>query len=511
MLDFSSENSPNPAKLINSLRFLGYDNNSAIADICDNSWDAQATEIAVSIEGKRDALSILVVDDGIGMDMATLDQALRLGSLVDHNSKSDLGKYGMGLVTASLSICRRTEVITRQKNRPLLYSVIDVDEIIAKNSFCKYLGQATEEAENLFRAAGNPESGTLVRLSHCDQIHSVYGTTIARNLKEHLGQVFRAFLASGKTLTINKQPVPIVDPLMQNEGSDIRSDESYDITYEDATGEQKQESLRVKIALLPDFGQGTNSDRGINIKNQGFYVLRNFREVAAAETFGLLPRHNDYNRVRAELYFPAALDEVMGVNFTKHQLKPKEIILDKLKEVAVREMRALANRVKGERVRVEDSQVSHEEASRIIEKKANLLIKPQMTVEKRASPEKQEEKVREPQGGTKERKNYGDTQKRESALPCKFETVSMSASGPIYNAEPEGRTIIIQWNVDHPFYQRFILDNQDNPNMVSATDFLIYSLAAAELKYDDIDNRVLIENIRGALSSNMRTLLADNS
>ena len=41
MLNFSNENSPNPAKLIYSLRFLGYDNNSALADICDNSWDAQ--------------------------------------------------------------------------------------------------------------------------------------------------------------------------------------------------------------------------------------------------------------------------------------------------------------------------------------------------------------------------------------------------------------------------------------------------------------------------------------
>ena len=511
MLDFSRDNAPNPAKLINSLRFLGYDNNSALADICDNSWDAGASHLSIVIEGRKEDLVIAIADNGSGMDEKTLDQALRLGSLVDHNPASDLGKYGMGLVTASLSICRRTEVITRRAGGPLLYSVVDVDEIISQNAFCKYLGPATAEAENTFRSFGDPESGTIIILSKCDHVYSANSNIIVKNLRPHLGRVYREFLNAGKQLTINAESVPVVDPMMIAEGARVHSDEVYPLDYVDAAGHTGTENLRVRVVLLPNLSPEENKERNINIKGQGFYVLRNFREVASAETFGLMSRHNDYNRVRAELYFPAALDELMGVNFTKHQIKPKETVADLLNRSVVREMVSLAKLVRSERVHVENAGISHAEASRAIEKKANLLIKPMMDVEKRASPEKREGAVREPQGGTKTRKNYGETQPREVALPCRFETVSMSASGPIYNAAPEGKTIVIQWNVDHPFYQRFILENQDNPGMITATDFLVYSLAAAELKYDDDDSRIMIENIRSVLSSNMRTLLTDGS
>ena len=277
----------------------------------------RAGRVSVVIDGKKDEIKIAIADDGYGMDMATLDQALRLGSLVERNTVSDLGKYGMGLVTASLSICRRTEVITRRKGGPLLYSVVDVDEIIRQNSFCKYLGEADADAEKTFQKFGHMESGTIVILSKCDQIHSGNNNIVARNLKEHLGQVYRVFLASQKGLDVNGQAVAIIDPLMISEGAEVQSDEEYEISYVDEEGQQQSDLLRVRVCLLPDFGQDGNRDRGINIKNQGFYILRNYREVAAGETFGqLLPRHNDYNRVRAELYFSAALDELMGVNFT---------------------------------------------------------------------------------------------------------------------------------------------------------------------------------------------------
>ena len=511
MLDFSNDNAPNPAKLINSLRFLGYDNNSALADICDNSWDAGASHVSIVVDGKKDDLVIALADNGSGMNEKILDQALRLGSLVDHNPASDLGKYGMGLVTASLSICRRTEVITRQVGGPLLYSVVDVDEIISQNVFCKYLGPATAEAKATFQSFGAPESGTIVILSKCDHLYSSNSNIIVKNLRPHLGRVYREFLMAGKQLTINGEAISAVDPMMIAEGASVRSDETYPLEYTDGHGNKLTENLRVRVVLLPNLSPEENKDRNINIKGQGFYVLRNFREVSSAETFGLLSRHNDYNRVRAELYFPAALDELMGVNFTKHQLKPKESVTELLSRTVVREMASLAKLVRGERVHVESAGISHTEASRAIEKKANLLIKPTMDVEKRAAPEKREGVIREPQGGTKVRKNYGETQPKEVALPCRFETVSMSVSGPIYNAAPEGKTIVIQWNVDHPFYQRFILENRDNPGMITATDFLIYSLAAAELKYDDDDSRVMVENIRSVLSSNMRTLLADGS
>src|SRR5437868_5709601 len=99
------DNSPNASKLLDSLRYLGYDNLYAISDIIDNSIDADAENIWVSIERAQKAdFHIQIADDGNGMTEEVLDQASRLGSDVPRNQATDLGRFGMGLVTASLSL-----------------------------------------------------------------------------------------------------------------------------------------------------------------------------------------------------------------------------------------------------------------------------------------------------------------------------------------------------------------------------------------------------------------------
>src|SRR5262249_44744596 len=113
---FTHNSSPNPSKLIGSLRFLGYDNYHAIADIVDNGVDAGAKTIKVIIRSNKGEPQIIIADDGCGMDEEILDQAIRLGSLVEKEVSSDLGKFGMGLCTASLSICRCTTVITKTQD-----------------------------------------------------------------------------------------------------------------------------------------------------------------------------------------------------------------------------------------------------------------------------------------------------------------------------------------------------------------------------------------------------------
>jgi len=310
-------------------------------------------------------------------------------------------------------------------------------------------------------------------------------------------------------LWVNGERVELFDPLLVGDGGEIQSDEVFPIRYADEEGKERTEDIRIRIALLPDFGVDGNRDRSIGMPHQGFYVLRNQREIAASDWLGITPRHPDLNRVRAEIYFPASLDAVMGVNFTKHQLSPHQSVLDKLREVALPQIRSLASRIRRQRVRVEDERVSHDEASRLIGQKANLLPKPKVAIELRgAKSDGNGQGTEPPKSGTKERSNFKQTKVKELSLPCRFETVSMTAAGPIYNAEIQGKSIIIQWNVDHPFYQRFILDNSENPGMVTATDFLVYSLASAEFVYADEDSRTVLENIRSLLSSTMRTLLS---
>ena len=85
---FSHKNLPNPSKLIESLRYLGYDNYGAIADLVDNSWDAGAKKVKIWVRIRSGEPEIIIADDGTGMDEAVLNQAIKLGSMIDKDPRA---------------------------------------------------------------------------------------------------------------------------------------------------------------------------------------------------------------------------------------------------------------------------------------------------------------------------------------------------------------------------------------------------------------------------------------
>ena len=99
------ENPPNARRTMEALREMGYDSYASILDIIDNSIDAQASIIRIEIAEQRGDVVITIDDDGSGMDEETLSEALRLGSDTERDP-GDLGKFGMGLVTASIGLSR---------------------------------------------------------------------------------------------------------------------------------------------------------------------------------------------------------------------------------------------------------------------------------------------------------------------------------------------------------------------------------------------------------------------
>src|SRR5687768_10576196 len=107
---------PSARRLMASLRDMGYDTPSAIADLIDNSIDANAATVDVTIADHGLASWVRIVDDGVGMTPRQLDEAMRYGSSRDYGMR-DLGHFGLGLKTASLSQCRRLTVATRTTER----------------------------------------------------------------------------------------------------------------------------------------------------------------------------------------------------------------------------------------------------------------------------------------------------------------------------------------------------------------------------------------------------------
>src|SRR2546421_8221170 len=134
---FIRENPPNARRTIEALRELGYDSYASVMDLLDNSVDAQASNIEITISEEKGDIRIVIEDNGLGMDEDTLDEALRLGSDTQRDT-GDLGKFGLGLVTASIGLSRRVELYTRELGGDLLYGGFDLDNIAEQDQFLKW-------------------------------------------------------------------------------------------------------------------------------------------------------------------------------------------------------------------------------------------------------------------------------------------------------------------------------------------------------------------------------------
>jgi Histidine kinase-, DNA gyrase B-, and HSP90-like ATPase len=510
MIVFDKSNEPNPARLIESLRHIGYSNYEAIADIVDNSYDADASKVSIEVAKSGDDFEIMISDDGSGMDKETLDQALRLGSLTERDAATDLGKFGMGLVTAGLSLSRRTHVITKRQSE-YFTSIVDVDEIQRSNKFCKHLASSSGDEMRLFdQKVGKVESGTLVTLTKTDALTNRNTTQVANVLRKHLGEVHRHFLLAGKPIFINGERTIPVDPLMLDDSeTTVYSDESYPIELGEG-GNKSTELIRVRIALIPpDFVGGDN--RLVKaLQHQGFYLMRNNRQIHRAATLDYFSKHNDFNRMRGEIFLSGNLDKYVGIEFTKRTVVFDQAIQDKLGQHLRAQCTAIKRLESGRGVEATSTEQDkyHEQASKAITEKSRLLMTPKAVIEARGpKTTKNGRRTSEHENGP-ERRNLRDTQRAGVAERCRFEKRRLGPNGQIFECSLEGRTVVIQWNIEHPFYKRFIVDNQDDGRLITAVDFLVYSMACAELRERDDEHVEFINNMKAVISANLRTLLS---
>jgi hypothetical protein len=505
---YDRPNDPNPGRLIESLRYLGYGNYEAVADLIDNCIDAEARHVNIRVQQKNNQPQISIADDGNAMTRDVLDQAMRLGSLTSRDLNSDLGKFGMGLVTASLSMAKKCHVITRTEEG-CLSSAWDVDEVTAQNLFVKHLDTATPDEVNVLNAEiGEESNGTIVILTKCDNLSNKNMSAFASTLKSHVGRIHRYFIDAGLEFRVNDEVVSAVDPLQLNDpGTEVVIDEIFPISVNE-DGQQKKESVRARIVLVPEIP--TNElDVGRSMKAQGFYLMRNQREIMNAVTLNFFTKHNDFNRMRAELFFPGTLDRLVGIEFTKRQVNLEQSLHDQLANTLVPTCRTIKRR-EATKKRVETSAVQlqlHNQSAKTIAEKDKLLIKPKAVIEKR-QPRKNvgngHTTRTEPE---RERKNLTRTQALETRLNCEIREEKLGPNGQIYECDMEGRKVVLRYNVEHPFYQRFIVDNLNDGRLVTAADFLIYSMATAELRMLDDGDLDAVNNFKAVMSGNLRTLL----
>lgn len=513
-------NNPNAKILIYAMQHLGYDNFVALCDIIDNSIDANATSIKIYISNKNNNFQIIIQDNGCGMTKDTLDEALKFGSDSAHDEMSDLGKYGMGLSTAGLSLADKTTVLTLHEDTGILYkSATDVEIIKKENAFVKYLGEATEQERVFFNSQlENAPSGTIIILENCYGVKNKNVTQFSNKLIKEIARKYRMFMESIEFF-VNDRPISAEDPLMlsgveKEYAAEIYSDDEYEVSWvNNITGQKLTGKVHAKLVILPNCSDSKAKELGINMANQGFSVLRNNREIA----FGFMPwfaKHNSRNRVRGEISFDSSLDEAMGVNFTKNDIDMVDSVDNALQHILKPQVISMTNKIKRGMEATEEEMSSHIEAEDAINKKAKVLITPPIKKEARNSPKPKDEETKK-----KKSEEKPEDEGRRLRIPKKyqgananvrFDTMHYGQSGVIFEAEQEGKTIVIRWNVDHPFYIKFVRENADNKTLVTSVDFLVYSLAAAQIQAigEDDDKAQMIENIISTMSTNMKVLLS---
>lgn len=281
--------------MIESLRGLGYSTATAIADIIDNSITADAKNINVVFDWKGENSNITLCDDGRGMSDSDLEQAMRLGGKnpLCTRDNNDLGRFGLGLKTASFSQCRRLTVASKKQNKTSCMRW-DIDELIKNDKDGWFLIDGPcEGSEMLLRQLDNMDSGTLVIWEKLDRVvtegfKEQEFLNLIDSIESHLSMVFHRYLTNdtaGITININGKAIKPWDPFLLEHPS-TSSSPVVQLSYSGSPVEVQCHVLPHKDKLEARQYEIAGGPNGWTAQ-QGFYVYRNKRLLLAGSWLGL--------------------------------------------------------------------------------------------------------------------------------------------------------------------------------------------------------------------------------
>ncbi|NBY46395.1 MAG: ATP-binding protein [Proteobacteria bacterium] len=320
---------PNAGAFIEGIRSLGYTLTDAVADIVDNSITAGASLIDVDFHWNGADSWIRCTDNGTGMSADVLKEAMRIGSRSpsELRADNDLGRFGLGLKTASFSQSRRLSVRTREAGGETLTRCWDVDRVIQTNRW-QLLTQAPDErAAALLDQIPDQASGTVVLWEHLDRIQPGVSPGKASNLflediadvTNHLSVCFHRFLGPDGNLTIrvNGETVEPWDPFHEDNDATLMYPEEQLGDGRTATTVQAFVIPRSSLPSVTEASGYTNLT-----PRQGFYVYRERRLLVAGGWLGLASDHDDFALARIRVDITNAVDREWKVDVRKSKAVP---------------------------------------------------------------------------------------------------------------------------------------------------------------------------------------------
>ncbi len=336
---------PSARRLTESLRDIGYDFAAALADIVDNSVAAGATEVDIEIVFEGAESHVLIADNGNGMSESELTESLRFGSRREY-SVGELGRYGLGLKTASISQCRRVTVITRRAitNRRLSARTLDLDHI-EKTDRWEVIEPPSDSHAYRSLEWLHHGPGTVILWENLDRVlpdRRPEGGWAKRRLdslavkaRDYLGMVFHRFIEGDTarshplTITVNAEKAVAWNPFAPMEEFRLELPAQ---SFEVAVGELYGR-VRLSRYVLPPRGQFSSLSEFDRMsgplkwnRQQGLYIYRADRLVQYGGWSNIRAADEHTKFARAALDFQTDLDTLFQINVAKMRVSlPVEV------------------------------------------------------------------------------------------------------------------------------------------------------------------------------------------
>jgi hypothetical protein len=491
--------------LVNALRDLGYnDTTSAICEHVDNAvqWGANEVRIYFNELGRKNEkkIDVLVYDNGVGMAPNVLRAVTAFGGSLCFENREGIGRYGMGMKAAALSISPRLEIYSWQERGAVYNMDLDVRDLASDKGNVVYLPEPAldeklpadvrdiltsqmshprtsheaqillaEEPEELTERLG--KSGTIIYMPAADRLTTRQVKRLVDSATRQMARIYRRHIASGLRLFINNRPVDPVDPTYfmpearhtKVEGiHEKRSRIINSWAIEVGEDEESQTTHRVtaRLFLLPieDWNDQPRKvlKNDLHVFDNGVSFMRSNREVQYGPLSALTGRTSRDSWWRLEIEFPPELDEAFGVAVNKQGVRPKGYVVDKIRKAIADDLASTRSRIEqfqSERAveQKKGKQSAAEQRANEVESLQSLpLAQPATTTEDEQR--ELEARLRELAVAYK-RPDETDDEAVERVRGSRFIIATRHDEGPFYAAEARLGKVVLTINTGHAFFE----------------------------------------------------------
>lgn len=340
------EKTPHAKMLLVALRSVGYTNETAIADILDNSISGAATEIELYFDW--DNRRIIIADNGFGMDYQELMDAMEIGSADPNEMRpsEDLGRFGLGMKTASFSMAKKLLVISK-KNSTISNAEWNLNTVASEDKWEISEYDESEismilESVDTYTQYNNWKQGTLIIISELDRL--IDETNIEkskknfykmiRNIKSHIAITFHRFMEEDALkISVNGNKLDAWNPFW------IKSPATMELAREELFDGKNE--VVVEPYILPHKSKYNSEEEfkeAAGVKDwrghQGFYVYRNRRLLVYGTWFGKFKKEPAYNLARIKLDMSADSDFEWDIDIKKSKATLPVAIEEQITQIA---------------------------------------------------------------------------------------------------------------------------------------------------------------------------------